>query len=62
MKREDLLKNKMSFDEMALLFTYNNEIMMPNRRTVGKFAKQLGYQWGRQMISGKYVSFYFKNN
>lgn len=53
------LKKRMTFKEMAQYLT-ENTIHIPNRVTVGKFAKKLGYKVYKPMIKGR-THFYYVN-
>lgn len=56
------LKPKMTFDEMAELFVQDNPAFLPNRSTVGRYAKRLGYMPAKQMVNKVMTYFYVLQN
>ena len=55
------LKNRMTFDEMAMHMK-EHSFKLPSRVTVGKYAKELGYRVYKPMINGKIILFYVNEN
>lgn len=54
-------KKRMTFNEMAQYLTENTS-HIPNRVTVGKFAKKMGYKTYKPMIKRKVFFYYVKEN
>ena len=54
----ELLKEKMTFDEMCEVYSKNFPYFKPNRSNVGRFAKVLGYKLAKQMVNRKVYLFY----
>ena len=57
-KGHELLKTRMTFDEMSEVYSMNFSYFTPNRSNVGRFAKTLGYKLTKQMVDRKVYLFY----
>lgn len=55
------LKNKMTFEEMWQHMK-ENSFIIPNRVTVGKYARELGFIVYKPMINGKIHFFYINKD
>lgn len=55
-----MLKERMTFDEMAAAYKAVNPNYKANRVNVGRFAKGLGYEPKKQMVDRKIERFYLK--
>lgn len=53
------LKIKMTFEEMAEVFSYEHPELIPNKSNVGRFAKKLGYRLIKQTVNYKQIYSYF---
>lgn len=54
-------KRRMTFEEMSKHMK-ENSFIIPNRVTVGKYAKNNGYKVYKPMINGRISLFYVNNN
>lgn len=57
MKGKELLKDKMTGEELAEVFKMNNPAFEANSNIVGRFAKKLGYKYVKQ--TKNHVTTYF---
>jgi len=60
METNAMLKDRMTFDEMAAAYKAANPNYKANRITVGRFAKELGYEPRKQMVDRIIERFYLK--
>lgn len=51
------LKKRMSVEEMARYMS-ENSYKIPNKVTIGRYARELGYKVYKSMINGKIHQFY----
>lgn len=55
------LKKTMTIDEMTL-YMKEHSFILPNRVTIGRYAKQLGYKVYKPMQNGKLFHFYVRDD
>lgn len=56
---ETIDKQTMTMEEITKLYT-SNYPFVPSAQRIGRFAKKIGYCRTKQMVQGKYITFYVK--
>lgn len=58
---ETMFKPRMTYEEMYAAFTEAHPGLDANHRSVGAFAKKMGYKRYQQMSNGVITKFYYKD-